>query len=235
MNPAVKDKMHMPADELERQGPTGASARGEPESLDAMLKHQWLSLKTILKSAERQTPDPRMLEKLRLLEQAMDYAEQILDAREILGLNSPPPPTSQQGKPRILSFLSTTALLGIEIDAFESVGSILAIAQRLRSDLPQFRLMQTLLYARAADPLDTRRQLFQMVQDFPHFELGVAMLALIDKQVNFAGWKGLAQTLVTESSDAGVRQLAQFVLDVDEFDAAFPALMAAVSQSTASM
>jgi hypothetical protein len=215
------------------------AAPGAADAATHPLRGHWLSLQKMILLAEQRTSDSQMLAKLHLLRQAMEQARQVLDAWQTQSMRAAEsrmqPNNAGSTTPSILGFLSKVALLGIEIEAFEPVRDILTVAARLRGDLPHFSLMMVLLDAKTAGPLQARRQLFQIVEDFPQFEMGAAMLALIDKQVNFAGWKGLAQTLLMYGSDSSARQLAQIVLEMEEFDGSLPALLEAVSQSAASL
>ncbi len=113
-----------------------------------------------------------------------------------------------------LSFLLNVGLLGIELEYFGVARELLAAVKALRPDLPQVQLSGVFLESRAVGVLEARHELLRIIEDFPNFQMGAAMLALMDREARFAGWQGLAESVVDSSGDASALNLAEYVLGV---------------------
>jgi predicted Zn-dependent protease len=115
----------------------------------------------------------------------------------------------------IVRFLLKMSLLGTEMKLFPAAKDIVDAVVDLRPDLPQPRLSAAHLVARMVNPAQARRVMVQLLQDFPDFQMGVAMLALGDREAHISGWQALARSVIEDGRDESAMRLAEYVLGIE--------------------
>jgi Bacterial type III secretion protein (HrpB1_HrpK) len=115
----------------------------------------------------------------------------------------------------IVRFLLKISLLGTEMKLFPAAKDIIDSVVDLRPDLPQPRLSAAHLVARMISPAQSRRVMVQLLQDFPDFQMGVAMLALGDREARISGWQALARSVIEDGRDESAMRLAEYVLGIE--------------------
>jgi hypothetical protein len=123
-----------------------------------------------------------------------------------------PDPGAQAGEHKTTNFLLTTALLGVEMKYYAAVRTLLDVLIEIKPDLALAKLLHAHLLCRVSDGHEGRRELLQLIEDFPGFHLASAMLAVEDRDANVAGWRGLAESVVEQGGDETSKKLVSVVL-----------------------
>jgi Bacterial type III secretion protein (HrpB1_HrpK) len=202
------------------------------EGGDVMLRQlfrQWQDIHDRASAQERHSSDPMAAAKTKMLLYALDQARSILDTAGCGQPDGPAPHDPENTPPSAavdsidsghfperstLRFLLNVGLLGIELECFGVARELLTALKTLRPDLPHVQLSAVFLESRAVGVLEARRELLRIIEDFPNFQMGAAMLALMDREARFAGWQGLAEAVVNHARDPPAVNLAEYVLGV---------------------
>ncbi len=139
----------------------------------------------------------------------METLEQSVPLDAVIEAPNAAAPSAEE---KLANFLLGMALLGVQTKYYASAMSILSLLIDLSPHLPVVRLMKAHLLYRVSDVFEGRHELLQLIEEFPEYHLAAAMLAMEDREAGVGGWRGLAESIATETMDPTSREMLRFVL-----------------------